>query len=184
MKTPRNLFYCISAVILATAALSVSAEPRTPLAVGDTVPLFCGADQDGHTWKLAHHLGRSFVLLYFYPRDGATGSIEQACDLRDNLVLLKHASVSVVGVSSDNRRTQQNFSFKYGVNFPLLADKCGHIADAFGARMGADPKLDRRLSFLIGLDGKILHITDSPDPNVHMREMAQAIGKLNEKVSL
>jgi peroxiredoxin len=34
--------------------------------------------------------------------------------------------------------------------------------------------MDRRVSFLIGLDGKIIHVTDSPDPAVHVKELATA----------
>jgi thioredoxin-dependent peroxiredoxin len=184
MKTSRNALCWITAGVLALSALSLTAETRTLLGVGDRVPLFTGKDQDGHRWKLADHLGRHFVLVYFYPVDGTTGSIEEACSFRDNLTLLKQEGVTVVGVSFDRRKTQQDFSFKYGINFPLLADKCGNIADAYGVRVGEDLKLDRRVSFLIGLDGRIVHITDSPNPNVHMREMAEAIARLSERASL
>jgi peroxiredoxin len=46
-----------------------------------------------------------------------------------------------------------------------------------------DKKMDRRVSFLIGLDGRIIHITDSPDPAVHMREMVAAVAKLTGKAA-
>jgi peroxiredoxin len=44
-------------------------------------------------------------------------------------------------------------------------------------------RMDRRVSFLIGLDGKIIHVTDSPDPAVHVQELATAMAKLRGKVS-
>jgi hypothetical protein len=50
--------------------------------------------------------------------------------------------------------------------------------------MDEDKKLDRRVSFLIGLDGRILRITNSPDPVVHLKEMASAIVQLKGKDSL
>jgi peroxiredoxin len=36
----------------------------------------------------------------------------------------------------------------------------------------------RRVSFLIGLDGKIVHITDSPSAEKHISEMTAAAAKL------
>jgi len=62
-----------------------------------------------------------------------------------------------------------------------MADTKGKIADAYGARMAPDRKMDRRVSFLIGLDGKIVHITDSPDADVHLKEMQHAVKALGAK---
>src|SRR5665213_540675 len=52
------------------------------------------------------------------------------------MVELKKAGVEVVGVSFDAKDSHQNFIFKYNLNFPLLADTNGAIADAYGVRMG------------------------------------------------
>ena len=194
MKTFRHLFSWICTAALATAALpllaGVPALPDTHLKVGDAAPLFAGRDQDCHKWKLAHHLGKKMVLLCFYPEDNTTGSIAEVCNLCDNMFEFKQEGVDVVGVSFDKKRTQKEFVFKYNLDFPLLADTSGEIADAYSARMGQeksnlvhDRKMDRRVSFLIGLDGKIIHITDSPDPTVHMKEMAVVLAKLRETVS-
>jgi peroxiredoxin len=38
--------------------------------------------------------------------------------------------------------------------------------------------LSRRISFLIGKDGKIIHITDNPSADKHLEEMKLAIEKL------
>jgi len=123
------------------------------------------------------------VLLYFYPKDDTRGCTAEACSLRDNMVDFKEAGVEVVGVSFDPKDSHKKFIFKYNLNFPLLADTSGSIADAYGARMGKDKEMDRRISFLIGLDGKILHVTDSPDPAVHLKEIKAEIAKLKGKVT-
>ena len=93
---------------------------------------------------------------------------------------LKKDKVEVVGVSFDAPESHQKFIEKYKLNFPLLADTDGKIAEAYGVRIpGRD--FARRVSFLIGLDGKIAHVTDSPSADVHLNEMQQAIGKLSKK---
>ena len=38
--------------------------------------------------------------------------------------------------------------------------------------------MDRRVSFLIGLDGKIVHITDTMNADTHLTEVSQAVDKL------
>ena len=123
------------------------------------------------------------MLLYFYPKDNTAGCTDEACKLRDNLVELKQVGVDVVGVSFDGRDSHKEFAFRNNLSFPLLADTSGEIADAYGARMGEDKKMDRRVSFLIGLDGRIIHVTDSPNPAVHLKEMMAAIAKLTGKDS-
>jgi thioredoxin-dependent peroxiredoxin len=160
------------------AALPLLAEPLpTPPLVGQKAPLFSGRDQDGKCWKLSHHIGKRAVFLYFYDKDDTAACTAEACSLRDNMYELRQQGVDVVGVSFDNKEAHENFVFKYNLDFPLLADTCGNIADAYGVRVDPDRKMDRRVSFLIGLDGKIVHVTDSPDPHVHLKELATAMGK-------
>jgi peroxiredoxin Q/BCP len=211
MKTSRYLLCWFSVSALAAIALPLSgamaaatanspdedareseavreAEQEQPapvalLAVGDRAPLFSGHDQDRHKWKLSNHLGKSVVFLYFYPKDNTAGCTAEACGLRDNLVELKQLGVDVVGVSFDGKDSHKEFAFRNNLSFPLLADTDGQIADAYGARMVGDKKMDRRISFLIGLDGKIVHITDSPEPAIHVREMVAAVAKLTGKVA-
>jgi peroxiredoxin Q/BCP len=80
-------------------------------------------------------------------------------------------------VSFDSLESHQAFISKYTLNFPLLADTDGKIADAYGVRMSGK-NMARRVSFLIGLDGRIVHVTDSPSADVHLTEMQDAVAKL------
>jgi peroxiredoxin Q/BCP len=181
MKTFRHLLCWVSLLAFAAAAPPLFAG--LPLKVGDRAPRVSGHDQDGKSWSLSSQLGKRVVLLYFYPKDDTSGCTAEACSLRDNMADFKAAGVQVVGVSFDPKSSHRQFIFKYNLNFPLLADTGGTIADAYGARIGKDKTMDRRVSFLIGLDGKILHITDSPDPALHLKEMKAAIAKLKGKIS-
>jgi peroxiredoxin Q/BCP len=173
--------YCLCGI--AAMALVFTATPawaKLPLEVGDTAPIFTAQDQDGTKWKLKDDIGRNIVLLYFYPKDNTPGCTAEACGFRDKLTDLKQKGVDVVGVSFDNADSHKQFIFKYNINFPLLVDTNGKIADAYGTRRSAGRNMDRRVSFLIALDGKIFHITDSPDAAVHLSEMQQAIAQLEK----
>jgi peroxiredoxin Q/BCP len=153
-----------------------AAAAQTPKA-GDRAPLIEGKDQEGKTWKLADVLGKKVVLLYFYPKDDTPGCTKEACGFRDRMADLQKAKVEVIGVSFDSPDSHQKFIAKYKLNFPLLADTDGKIADAYGVRMtGRD--MARRVSFLIDLDGKIAHVTDSPSADTHLSEMKEAVARL------
>ena len=166
----------IAAFLFAGTIVLTAAD--TKVKVGDAAPKVVGKDQDGKTWKLEDHLGKKNVLVYFYPKDDTPGCTKEACGLRDRMGDLKKQNVEVVGVSFDNMDSHQKFITKHSLNFPLLADTDGKIADAFGARKEEGKNMARRVSFLIGKDGKIKHITDVPSADVHLSEMKEAVGKL------
>ena len=158
-----------------------SADAGKTLKVGDLAPRIQGVDQAGKTWKLDDVLGKKIVLLYFYPKDDTPGCTKEACGFRDRIADLKKDNVEVVGVSFDSPDSHQKFISKYHLNFPLLADTDGKIADTYGVRMtGKD--MARRVSFLIGTDGKIVHVTDTMNADTHLAEMKDAVEKLNELV--
>jgi peroxiredoxin Q/BCP len=166
----------LGAALLAGISLCL-AEPASTPKVGDTAPLIQGKDQNGKTWKLADEIGKKVVLLYFYPKDDTTGCTKEACGFRDRIGDLKKDKVEVIGVSFDSGESHQKFISKYNLNFPLLADTDGKIADAYGVRM-TGKNMARRASFLIGLDGKIAHVTDTPSADTHLSEMKEAVEKL------
>ncbi len=92
---------------------------------------------------------------------------------------LKKDKVEVIGVSFDSADSHQKFIAKHSLNFPLLADTDGKIAAAYGVKM-PDKNMARRVSFLIGLDGKIAHVTDNRDADTHLSEMKEAVEKLKK----
>jgi len=179
MKTPAlRLVSFFTITFLAAACLCSVAAAKLP-AVGDTAPLIQGKDQDGKEWKLADVVGKKVVLLYFYPKDDTPGCTKEACGFRDRIAELKQDNVEVVGVSFDSPESHQKFISKYNLNFPLLADTDGTIADAYGVRM-AGKNMARRTSFLIGLNGKIVHVTDTMSADTHLSEMKEAVAALKK----
>src|SRR3954468_16295243 len=173
MKTLHRLTVpTITALILCAFCAAAAETPK----VGDKAPLIQGQDQDGKTFKLADAVGKKVVLLYFYPKDDTPGCTKQACGLRDRMGNLKKDNFQVVGVSFDNADSHKKFIAKHNLNFPLLADTDGKIADAYGVH-AEGKKMARRASFLIGLDGKIAHVTDTPKADTHLAEMKEAVDK-------
>lgn len=174
----KTFTFALAALIgcLSTYLASAADAPALPK-VGDTAPLVEGKDQNGKTWKLADEVGKKVVLLYFYPKDETPGCTKEACSFRDSLSELQADNVEVIGVSFDSGESHQKFIEKHNLNFPLLADTDGKIADAYGVRISGK-NMARRVSFLIGKDGKIAHVTDSGNADTHVTEMKAAAKKL------
>ncbi|MEZ6043596.1 MAG: peroxiredoxin [Planctomycetaceae bacterium] len=156
-----------------------SEPPSITLNVGDKAPVFESRDDSGETWKSADHIGKKFVVVYFYPADLTGGCTKQACGFRDHQKTLQQEGVEVVGVSGDSVENHKVFKKVHNLNFALLADEDGSVARAFGVPLrdgatikkpvdGIEISLTRgvtasRWTFVIGLDGTIIHKNTAVD---------------------
>lgn len=102
------------------------------LEIGNRMPDFSAADQNGNIVKSADLIGKKTVV-YFYPKANTPGCTAEACSLRDNYERFLALGYNVIGISKDSVKTQKNFSDKYALPFPLLADTDALIIKAFGA---------------------------------------------------
>ncbi len=157
---------------------TTTASAEIPKA-GEAAPLFTGTDQDGKEFKLADLIGKKIVLLYFYPKDFTGGCTKEACGLRDRMGELQTNNVEVIGVSYDSAESHKKFITEYNLNFPLLADTNGVIIKTYDVKMPI-MSMSKRVSFLIGTDGKIIHVTDAMNPQTHFDEMKEAIAGLKK----
>jgi peroxiredoxin Q/BCP len=172
MKMIQNILAIVSLFITTSVLADM---PK----VGDIAPPFQGVDQNGTVVKSSDLIGKKIVLLYFYPKDFTGGCTAEACGFRDRMGDLQKDNVKVIGVSFDTTATHQAFVAKYKLNFSLLPDSDGKLADAYGTRISGKD-LAHRISFLIGLDGKIVHVTNSGKPQAHFDEMKAAIATLQK----
>jgi peroxiredoxin Q/BCP len=147
--------------------------------VGDTAPAFTALDQDGKSVSLADFAGKKNVLLYFYPKDFTGGCTKEACGLRDRMGDLKTNNVEVLGVSYDSAESHKKFIAENHLNFNLLADTEGKLIALYDVKMSF-MKMSKRVSFLIGTDGKIIHVTDALSAQTHFDEMTTAIADLKK----
>jgi len=142
---------------------------------GSKAPDFMLNDQDGNPVSLKDFKGKK-VALYFYPKDNTPTCTEQACNLRDNISLLKKKGIVVLGVSADSERKHKNFEKKFSLPFTLLADTEQKLINSYGV-WGEKMLFGRkymgilRTTFLINEQGKIDHIIE----DVTARDHAQQI---------
>lgn len=134
-------------------------------AVGDPAPDFQGTTSQNTTFRLADHRGHR-VVVYFYPAADTPGCTIESKGFRDHFEELGGRDVQVVGVSVDTVEDEVKFAKKYGFQFPLVADTDGKIAGAYGVLKPGGKA--RRVTFLIGPDGRIQQVVDSSVPGNHV----------------
>ena len=145
---------------------------------GDPAPDFEGVTTDGHRISLADYRGNK-VVMYFYPKDDTPGCTKQACSLRDHNAEIAAKGASIIGVSTQDERSHQAFTKKYGLTFPLLADTDGHVGRAYGvlggdgliAKLKTAVGLADRVTFVIDEKGRVAHVIDRPDVANHAEEV-------------
>jgi thioredoxin-dependent peroxiredoxin len=173
----------LSAALLATlfsgrvaplirAALADATPAPALLAVGTPAPDFTTVAHDGQKVELSKLKGK-WVVLYFYPKDDTTGCTKEACDFRDNWSTLQKRGVAVFGVSTQDNGSHKAFAAKYNLPFPLLPDDKGEIAGKYKVPLMGG--LARRITYLIGKDGKIAHVWPAVNPVGHAGEILAQI---------
>jgi peroxiredoxin Q/BCP len=103
-----------------------------PLELGQAAPEVTAPDETGAPLNLGDLYRRGDTLVYFYPKADTPGCTAQACSLRDEFAELQLRKVQVVGVSADAPKALKAFKEKRRLVFPLLSDKDGRVAAAFG----------------------------------------------------
>lgn len=147
----------------------------THLQEGQKAPAFSGTDQDGNKISLTDLKGQK-IVLYFYPEDDTPTCTVQACNLRDNFVILKKAGFNVIGVSPDNESKHQKFREKFHLPFTLLADPQHKIIEKYGVwgmkkLYGRDYMGLHRTTFVIDEKGVIKKIFLRPRNKAHAEEI-------------
>lgn len=142
------------------------------LAVGTPAPDFSVVAHDGTRVHLSELKDR-YVVLYFYPHDDTPGCTKEACDFRDSWDRLQQTGVAVFGVSTQDTQSHQAFAQKYNLPFPLLPDKNGEIAAKYHVRVVLG--LTKRVTYLIGKDGRIAHVWPAVKPVGHAADILSHI---------
>lgn len=157
------------AVALVAGAMALAAcSSGALLPIGGAAPDRALRDQAGTERTLASFRGRPLVV-YFYPRDGTPGCTREACAFRDAWDRYAASGVGIVGVSSDDVASHARFAREHELQFPLLADEDGALAEAFGVKRHLG--MDSRVTFVLDAAGVIRAVYRDVDPGVHADEV-------------
>ncbi|AJR22450.1 MULTISPECIES: thioredoxin-dependent thiol peroxidase [Sphingobium] len=148
------------------------------LDVGDAVPEVTLKDADGVDFTLARYRGKPLVV-YFYPKADTPGCTSEAKDFTALAADFAALGVPVVGISKDKSAKLKKFAEKYGLTVTLASDEPGEMCEAFGTWVekslyGRKYMGIERATFLVGADGKILHVWPKVKVKGHAAEVLEA----------
>ena len=150
--------------------------------IGRVAPAFTLLNQDGKKVSLKDYRDKKNVVLYFYPKAMTPGCTVQACGIRDTKRRFSSRQTVVLGVSIDPVKKLAKFREKENLNFDLLSDEDHNIADKYGVWglkkfMGREYMGIKRMSFIIGKDGKLKHVMEKVNTKTHHDDVLEILAE-------
>jgi peroxiredoxin Q/BCP len=188
--------FCVTFCALAVLAIMTSnpLSAADDVKVGDKAPVFQGTDEQGKTWKSTDHVGKKILVVYFYPADFTGGCTAQACGFRDDSKALADKGIEVVGVSGDSVQTHAAFKKEHKLDFTLLSDGKGELANKFGVKFNKKESKAKfkdqtfvrdgsaeRYTVIIDKSGIVVaHYNAAKDPGGDSKKVLEVVQKLQK----
>ncbi|MFT7558907.1 MAG: peroxiredoxin Q/BCP [Flavobacteriales bacterium] len=147
------------------------------LSVGDIAPNFSLASTFGEKFTLSDFRGKQGVVIAWFPKAYTRGCTIECKSLAENGHLLKKHNVQYVMASVDPIEDNIGFAEAQKADFPLLSDPSKEVARSYGVLnlLG----FANRVTFYIGVDGKILKIDSKIHPKTSAEDIAEALNSFN-----
>ena len=160
-------------------SLLFSVNSLAALEVGDTAPDFSTqAALAGEAFEFSLEQARSQgpVVVYFYPKAFTSGCTVQAHLFAEASDEFAQYNTTIIGVSSDELDTLQEFSVKEcGNKFAVAADPDSEVIKAYDVGMMLLPGMASRISFVVAPNGEIIHVHDARSPAGHIETSLAAV---------
>ncbi len=121
---------------------------RPGLRPGDQAPGFERLDEEGRLHRLEDYRGH-WLLVFFYPQDGSSGCMREACRFNDDLDLFSELGCSVLGCSGQDAESHRRFRQGCRLRYRLLSDPGRVMREAW-----------RTPHFLRLIDGRSSYLID------------------------
>ena len=148
-------FMCWAIQTFAVAIVLASPAAAAMLKDGDPFPAWELSDQTGAMVSSRDLSGKTY-LIWFYPKAMTPGCTAEGRGLRDQHAAYQARGVTVFGVSFDEPKANAEFVRQEQFPFRLLSDSDRNLAIAVGAADAPDQPVARRISYLVGPDGKVM----------------------------
>ena len=172
--------YLILLAIVVVAAILIFAFSNKKQSVkllepGDSIPNFTLADQNGKPFSIADYIGKSNLVIYFYPKDDTPGCTKEACAFRDEFEIFTDLNARVIGISGDSPESHTKFIEKCQLPFTLLSDTSDTVRKLFGVEGNFMGLIPGRVSFVVDKNGIVRYVFNSQTKAVKHVEEAKRV---------
>jgi peroxiredoxin len=158
------------------------------LEAGSEAPNFLlPAVHDGEILEIAleDYVGEDIVVLAFYPADFSPTCTDEMCAIRDVDVFDLEEDVTVLAIGPDTVWSHRAFAEQYAIQFPLLSDNNGDVAEEYDVLMSqwrGHQRIPRRSVFVIDDRGRIQYAWCTEDQSVlpDLGEIREAIDAVQD----
>lgn len=145
--------------------------------IGDRFPSFTLEDHNSNTFDINSFLGKTNLIVYFYPKNETYNCTKQACNFRDDFSAFRDLDCEIIGVSNDSPKSHLSFKNNHNLPFTLLSDKNGKIQKKLELPRNIFGLIPGRITFVINKKGIVIKIIDSA---INMRKhIEDALNSLN-----
>lgn len=157
--------------------VGVSAATAEELKVGDVAPEFEMTGSDGKTYKLSDFKDKSAVVVAWYPKAFTGGCTKECKSFREYGDKLRAYNVAYFTASCDTVDLNTKFAKSLEADYTILSDPTRAAAQAYGL-VSSDKGNAKRVTFIIGKDGKLLDIDKSVKTETHGEDIAKKLDEL------
>lgn len=166
----------ILALALAFCSSTVLSAAEMPK-VGDKAPAFKMKGSDGKEYAAEDFVGKQAVIIAWFPKAFTPGCTQECKSMKESGDLIKKFDVAYFTASTDTVEKNAEFAKSLDLDFPILCDPEGKNAQMFGV-LPSGKSTTRRVTFIIGKDGKILAVEDKVQTSSHGEDLARQLDEL------
>lgn len=134
------------------------------------------------TKQLSDYLGKPLVL-FFYPKASTPGCTQEGLDFKQAIFKFRRQSCTILGVSRDSLKAQENFKTKQEFPFDLVSDQDEILCNAFDViklknMYGKKVRGIERSTFLVDEKGVLRQEWRKVKVKGHVEEVLNAVKSL------
>ncbi len=155
------------------------------IAIGTAAPDLELAITGNRKIRLSDYRGKS-VVLYFFPKANTPGCTLEGRDFAAAADRFRRRGCTILGVSRDSLKAQENFKAKQGFPFDLVADTEEQLCSAFDVikmknMYGKQVRGIERSTFLFDAEGTLRQEWRKVKVEGHVAEVLEAVAALAKK---
>ena len=142
-----------------------------PIAVGAKAPDFTLKTKTADGLKdvrLGENLGKSQVVLLFFPAAFTGTCTQEMCDMTSGLGEYSNLGAQVYGISVDTPFAQEAWAKQHKIGITLLSDMDKTVTRAYGVvlptKLAGLYEASARAAIVIGRDGVVKYAEQTPTP--------------------